>query len=379
MGRAKSKEARIRIQQLAGQIEIYKLEVGKYPDSLQSLVKQPAGVDRWNGPYAKDADLKDAWGNDYRYTVPGTGQGPSTSSRSAPTARKAARARTATSATDHAPRHSRKAGPVSRQRAFTLLEVIVVLVLGAAIYAVLLSAPLGKASAADLKAAARTLASGLRQAQSTAMATRRDALLTLDMESREFVTTGGDEQARKLPDNIDLKLYTAQTEVTSERRGSIRFYPDGSSTGGRITVASGERKYLVDVDWLTGPRLDRRMSDCAERRSRNAAAGFTLIEVVVAFVLLTLVLAVSFEIFSRGMARAGDLEDNSRALVVAQSRLALAASEELKEGESAGDSDDRRFHWANSVRRYEEAVQVGPTAPASPRPASTRSTGSTSA
>jgi general secretion pathway protein G len=72
MGRAKSSEAKIRIQQLVGQIEIYKLEVGRYPDSLQSLVKQPAGVDRWNGPYAKDLDLKDAWGNDYRYTVPGT-------------------------------------------------------------------------------------------------------------------------------------------------------------------------------------------------------------------------------------------------------------------------------------------------------------------
>jgi general secretion pathway protein I len=107
----------------------------------------------------------------------------------------------------------------------------------------------------------------------------------------------------------------------------------------------------------------------ATERIGKRQAGFTLIEVVVAFVLLTLVLSVSFEIFSRGMARAGDLEDNSRALVVAQSRLALAASEELKEGESAGDSDDRRFHWATSVRRYEEAVQVGPTAPVTFAPA----------
>jgi general secretion pathway protein G len=71
MGKAKSSEAKIRIQQLAGQIEMYKLEVGKYPDNLQALVKQPAGADRWNGPYAKDPDLKDAWGNDYRYAVPG--------------------------------------------------------------------------------------------------------------------------------------------------------------------------------------------------------------------------------------------------------------------------------------------------------------------
>jgi general secretion pathway protein G len=74
MGKAKSSEAKIRIQSLAGQIEMYKLEVGKYPENLQALVQQPAGTDKWNGPYAKPDDLKDAWGNDYRYQVPGTGK-----------------------------------------------------------------------------------------------------------------------------------------------------------------------------------------------------------------------------------------------------------------------------------------------------------------
>lgn len=73
MGRAKSQEAKIRIQQLAGQIEMYKLEVGKYPENLGALVRNP-GSDKWNGPYAKEPDLKDAWGNDYRYTVPGQGK-----------------------------------------------------------------------------------------------------------------------------------------------------------------------------------------------------------------------------------------------------------------------------------------------------------------
>jgi general secretion pathway protein G len=71
MGQAKSAEQRIRTQQLVGDIELYRLEVGKYPESLMALVRQPAGVDKWNGPYAKEADLKDAWGNDYRYTLPG--------------------------------------------------------------------------------------------------------------------------------------------------------------------------------------------------------------------------------------------------------------------------------------------------------------------
>ena len=74
MTKAKSKEAVIRMQQLGYQIELYKLEVGKYPDNLQALVRQPPGVEKWAGPYAKDADLKDAWGNDYKYTVPGQGR-----------------------------------------------------------------------------------------------------------------------------------------------------------------------------------------------------------------------------------------------------------------------------------------------------------------
>ena len=74
LGQAKSAEQKIRTQTLVGNIELYKLEVGKYPENLQALVKQPGGVDKWNGPYAKDADLKDAWGNDYRYTLPGQGK-----------------------------------------------------------------------------------------------------------------------------------------------------------------------------------------------------------------------------------------------------------------------------------------------------------------
>jgi general secretion pathway protein H len=134
---------------------------------------------------------------------------------------------------------------------FTLLEIVIVLVLAVVIYSLILGVPLRGGKSADLKYAARTLASGLRQAQTTAMATRRDATLTVDLEQKEYQVQG-DKEVHKLPDDIDLKLYTAQSEVTGEKKGAIRFYPDGSSTGGRITVSSGERKFLVDVDWLTG-------------------------------------------------------------------------------------------------------------------------------
>ena len=74
-GKGKSKEAEVRLLNLSGQIEMYKLEVGRYPENLQSLVRQPGGLEKWGGPYVKEADLKDAWGNEYRYTSPGTGRG----------------------------------------------------------------------------------------------------------------------------------------------------------------------------------------------------------------------------------------------------------------------------------------------------------------
>ena len=137
------------------------------------------------------------------------------------------------------------------QRGFTLLEVLVVLVIGAVMYALVLGVPFRGASIADLKAAARSLASGLRQAQTQAMATRRDAVLTIDVEERTYVFAG-ETEARKIPQDIEIKLFTAQSELLTDKKGGIRFYPDGSSTGGRITVSAGERKYLVDVDWLTG-------------------------------------------------------------------------------------------------------------------------------
>ena len=92
-------------------------------------------------------------------------------------------------------------------------------------------------------------------------------------------------------------------------------------------------------------------------RSAKREVGFTLIEVVVAFVMLSLVLAVVFEIFSTGFQRAGELEDRSRALVLAQSRLAVTGVEEgIKEGDTHGESDDRRFQWVVSVRRLDDGT-----------------------
>ena len=141
--------------------------------------------------------------------------------------------------------------PLRAARGFTLLEVLLVLVIAAAGFALVVRFTSAGVSGAELKSAARTVAAGLRAARGTAIATQESAAMLLDLDRRTIEVTGA-AKPRALSDRLELKLFTAQSEVRDDSHGAIRFYPDGSSTGGRVTLSAGERKLLVDVDWLTG-------------------------------------------------------------------------------------------------------------------------------
>jgi general secretion pathway protein I len=96
---------------------------------------------------------------------------------------------------------------------------------------------------------------------------------------------------------------------------------------------------------------------------QRRARGFTLIEVLVAFVMLALIMVTAFEIFSTGMSRAGALAERAEALAVAQSRLAIAGMEEpLAEGAASGETEDRRYRWTTTIVRSQEGMD-------SPQPA----------
>jgi len=75
LGGAKSDTAKLQIEELSSSLDLYRLEVGRYPTSeegLQALVQAPAGVTGWNGPYLKKKDVpNDPWGNPYHYAAPG--------------------------------------------------------------------------------------------------------------------------------------------------------------------------------------------------------------------------------------------------------------------------------------------------------------------
>ena len=56
------REANIWLDNLANRVELYRADKGRYPSQLRDLV----------GPYIKELELKDFWGNPYVYTVPGS-------------------------------------------------------------------------------------------------------------------------------------------------------------------------------------------------------------------------------------------------------------------------------------------------------------------
>ena len=112
------------------------------------------------------------------------------------------------------------------------------------------------------------------------------------------------------------------------------------------------RESSVFVRTTLGPRL--RGDDRTRFRSaKSQAAGFSLLEVLVAFVILALVGTALFRLFSGALNNASAAGDYSRAVLVAESVLAEAASAQpLREATQQGAVDDGRIEWTTHVAPY---------------------------
>lgn len=87
-------------------------------------------------------------------------------------------------------------------------------------------------------------------------------------------------------------------------------------------------------------------------RSNRRNSGYTLVEVLVAFVILALALTVLLRIFSGGVRNVSVSSEYARAVLIAESRLASAGiGSVLSPGETSG-IEDERFEWTQTVREY---------------------------
>ena len=137
-----------------------------------------------------------------------------------------------------------------RRGGFTLIEMMaVILLLAIALTAVTFSFSKSLHSA-RIAAASRDLVAALRYTRGQAIVKGQQEVLLLNLNDNSYVAPG--KASVKLPADMTMRLTTAEQEVTGGNIGGIRFFADGSSTGGHISVLQDRREWRINVAWLTG-------------------------------------------------------------------------------------------------------------------------------
>ncbi|HVJ76798.1 MAG TPA: GspH/FimT family pseudopilin [Hyphomicrobium sp.] len=131
---------------------------------------------------------------------------------------------------------------------FEMLAVLVVMTLAASAISTLFRSPSG---GARLKTESLLAASRLRDIRSGAMISGSDRVAVIDVEHRAIEFGNGIPPLAFSP-SIDLDVVSADSERISPSAAAIRFFPNGSSTGGTINLKSKGSAYEIRVNWLTG-------------------------------------------------------------------------------------------------------------------------------
>lgn len=94
-------------------------------------------------------------------------------------------------------------------------------------------------------------------------------------------------------------------------------------------------------------------------RSRQRSRGFTLLEVMLAFVIFALSFATVLEIMAGSMRSVGRASDDTEVALFAQSLMDLVGTEiPIEEGEYSGTGMDR-YQWEMDISLYASGDQTG--------------------
>ena len=127
--------------------------------------------------------------------------------------------------------------------------LVVIALIGLAAVAVSVSVTHGLASA-RVRAASSELAGALRATRAQAIVHSEERVFDVDTRSNSYA--GAKQRNVALPKGLKVSITSAKEDRPNDHTGRIRFFPDGSSTGGRITLTAGQREWHVNVSWLTG-------------------------------------------------------------------------------------------------------------------------------
>jgi general secretion pathway protein H len=142
------------------------------------------------------------------------------------------------------------AGHTRSEAGFTLVEMLVVLAILA--LTVTFAPPLlsGGGDGLRLQTTASELATAFRATRSAAILRNTETSLVIDVDRRAFGSTVVPQRA--FAPEIDAKLTFAAAARVGASGGGFQFFPDGSSTGGDVTLSLRGKQAKLCVDWLTG-------------------------------------------------------------------------------------------------------------------------------
>ncbi len=144
-------------------------------------------------------------------------------------------------------------GRRARQRdgGYTLLELLVVITIAGLLTAAMAGTLFSGKETVELRAAAQDLTALLKRTRGEALAQNREAAVFVDVAQKVYGVEGAARE-QPLPPETEILFQTAAEEIIYDDRAAIRFFPDGSATGGGIRLSRGGRSYQVSVHWLTG-------------------------------------------------------------------------------------------------------------------------------
>lgn len=138
----------------------------------------------------------------------------------------------------------------AQHRGFSLVELLAVLALIGLIMGMVGGSIVRNLDSVKTRRAGRDVVAALRYTRGQAIITRKEQWLEINVEKMTYLAPG--KEAVSLPEGVEMSVKTALSDILDESTGRIRFFPDGSSTGGRITLLAGHREWLISVAWLTG-------------------------------------------------------------------------------------------------------------------------------
>jgi general secretion pathway protein H len=140
--------------------------------------------------------------------------------------------------------------PLNRLKGFTLLELLIAFSIAGLLLAVAVPASHKMYQSMQYREAVRAVRRALESARYQAMVTGEPAQIAINPRNKTVALNSNKPQT--LPTFVELQTDSAQELMQDADTAVIRFYADGSSSGGTVKVGRNNRWVRLHVGWLLG-------------------------------------------------------------------------------------------------------------------------------